>query len=153
MSPLTRPYESVPPSPSPVAGPSAGRAGPKCQRRRKSTSPGRSKSASLIDKLERRWVRSGGVRGGPSPSPFRRTSKLSNPVAGQFGFLGWLVRSDSFLAVLEPEAVAVHLKDMDMVGEAIEQRTGEALGAKHTGPLIEGQVAGDDDRAALVALA
>ena len=56
-------------------------------------------------------------------------------------------------AVFEPEAVAVHLEDMDVMGKAIEQRAGQSLGAEHSGPLIEGQVAGDDDRAAFVALA
>jgi hypothetical protein len=30
--------------------------------------------------------------------------------------------SDAALAVFEPEAVAVHLKDVDVMGEAIEQR-------------------------------
>ena len=39
------------------------------------------------------------------------------------------------------------------MGQAIEQRAGKALGAEHAGPFVEGQVAGDDDRAALVALA
>ena len=39
-----------------------------------------------------------------------------------------------------------------MVGEAIEQRASEALGGEHAGPLVEGQVAGDHNRAALVAL-
>ena len=53
--------------------------------------------------------------------------------------------------MLEPEAVTVHLEDMDVVREAVEQRAGEALGAEHTGPLVEGQVAGNDDRAALIA--
>ena len=56
-------------------------------------------------------------------------------------------------AVFEPEAVTVHLEDVDVMGEAIEQRASEPLGAEHSGPLVEGQVAGDDDRAALVALA
>jgi len=39
------------------------------------------------------------------------------------------------------------------MGKAIEQRASEALGGEHAGPLVEGQVAGDDNRAALVALA
>ena len=60
---------------------------------------------------------------------------------------------DAALAVLEPEAVAVELEDVNVVGETIEQRTGEAFGGEHAGPLVEGQVAGDDNRAALVALA
>ncbi len=42
---------------------------------------------------------------------------------------------------------------MNVVGKAIEQGAGKALGGEHTGPLIEGQIAGDDNRAALVALA
>jgi hypothetical protein len=41
---------------------------------------------------------------------------------------------------------------VDVVGEPVEQRAGEALGAEHACPLVEGQVAGDDGRAALVSL-
>ena len=40
-----------------------------------------------------------------------------------------------------------------MVGEAVQQGTGEAFRSEHPGPLIEGQVGGDQDGAALVALA
>ena len=40
-----------------------------------------------------------------------------------------------------------------MVGEAIEKGSGETLGSEHLGPLIEGQVARDDDRSLLVTLA
>ena len=50
-------------------------------------------------------------------------------------------------------AVAVHLQDMDVVGEPVQQRAGEAFRTEHLGPLIEGQVGGDQDGAALVALA
>src|SRR5271154_837217 len=64
-----------------------------------------------------------------------------------------MIVSDLTFAMLEPEAVAVQLKDVNVVSEAIEQRAGEALGGEHAGPLVEGQIAGDDDRAALVALA
>jgi hypothetical protein len=64
-----------------------------------------------------------------------------------------LIVIDMALAVLEPEAVAVHLEDVNVVSKAIEQRAGEALGGEHAGPLVEGQVAGDDNRAALLALA
>ena len=53
----------------------------------------------------------------------------------------------------EPEAVAVELEDVNVVGETIEQRAGEPLGGEHAGPLVEGQIAGDDNRAALIALA
>jgi len=69
---------------------------------------------------------------------------------GAFG-LGWcwLVAGGSGAggaaftpAVLEAEAVAVHLQDVDVVGEAVEQSAGEPLGAEDFGPLGEGQVAG-----------
>jgi hypothetical protein len=55
--------------------------------------------------------------------------------------------------VFEPEAVAVELEDVDVMGKAIEQRASEALRGEHSGPLVEGQVAGDDDRATFVTLA
>ena len=42
---------------------------------------------------------------------------------------------------------------MDVVGEPVQQRAGEALRTEHPGPLIEGQVGGDQDGAPLVALA
>jgi hypothetical protein len=69
------------------------------------------------------------------------------------GVLRRLIVTDAALAVFEPVTVAIHLEDVDVVGEAIEQRAGQALGREHTSPLIEGQIAGDDDRAAFVALA
>ena len=40
-----------------------------------------------------------------------------------------------------------------MVGETVEQRPGQALGAEHLGPLVEGQIAGHQGGATLVALA
>ena len=39
------------------------------------------------------------------------------------------------------------------MGEAIEKGSGQTLGAEHLGPLIEGQIACDDDRSLLVTLA
>ena len=46
-------------------------------------------------------------------------------------------------ALLQAIAVAVHLQDMNVVGEPVEQGSSEALGAEDFGPLLEGQVAGD----------
>ncbi len=69
------------------------------------------------------------------------------------GGCGLVVGARTVLALFEPVTVAIHLEDVDVVSEAIEQRAGQALGGEHTGPLIEGQIAGDDDRAAFVALA
>jgi len=59
----------------------------------------------------------------------------------------------ALLALLETIAIAVHLQDVDMVGEAIEEGAGQPLGAEHTGPLVEREIAGDDGGAALIALA
>jgi hypothetical protein len=42
------------------------------------------------------------------------------------------------LAVFEPLAVAAHLEDVNVRGEAIGQRAGEALGGENTVPLVEG---------------
>ena len=53
----------------------------------------------------------------------------------------------------EAVAVAVHLQDVDVVGEAVQQGTGEAFRAKHFGPLVEGEVGGDQDGSPFVALA
>ena len=53
----------------------------------------------------------------------------------------------------EAVAVAVHLQDMDVVGEPVQQRAGEAFRSEHLGSLVERQVGGDQDGAPLVALA
>jgi hypothetical protein len=62
-------------------------------------------------------------------------------------------RAPAVLALPETIAVTVHLEDVDVMGEAVEERTGQAFGAEHAGPLVERQIAGDDDRSPLVALA
>ena len=61
--------------------------------------------------------------------------------------------SNALSAVAEAVTVAVHLQDMDVVGEAVQQRAGEAFRAKHFGPFVEGEVGGDQDGTPLVALA
>ena len=43
-------------------------------------------------------------------------------------------------ALVEPIAVAVHLEDVDVVGEAVEERSGKPLGAEHLGPFVEGRL-------------
>ena len=57
----------------------------------------------------------------------------------------------TLLALFQPVAIAVHLQDVDMVGEPVEQCAGEPFGGEHAGPFIERQVAGDDGRTALIA--
>ena len=72
---------------------------------------------------------------GPRGGPFCRSrSSLT-------GFGGLILGRDATgttLALLEAIAVAVHLEDVDVVGQAVEQS-------------VEGQIAGDDGGAALVA--
>ncbi len=46
-------------------------------------------------------------------------------------------------ALLEAEALSVHLQDMDMVGEAVEEGPGEPFRAEVFSPLVEGQVGGN----------
>src|SRR6202795_3542089 len=59
----------------------------------------------------------------------------------------------ALLALFEAIAVAVHFEDMDVVGQPVQQRAGEPLGAEHAGPFVERQIAGDDGGAALIPLA
>src|SRR5262245_66464793 len=59
----------------------------------------------------------------------------------------------ALLALFEAVTVAVHLEDVDVVGQAIEQRAGQSLGSEHASPLVERQIGGDNDGAALVTLA
>ena len=47
----------------------------------------------------------------------------------------WLALTS--LALFEPIAVAVHFEDVDVVGQSVEQRTGQPLGPEHAGPLVE----------------
>ena len=58
-----------------------------------------------------------------------------------------------FLAGGEPETVAVHFQDVDMMGQAIEQGAGQPFRTEDRSPFIEGQIAGHQGGAAFVALA
>jgi len=44
----------------------------------------------------------------------------------------------SAFALLEAEAVAIHLEDVDVMGKSIEQSAGEAFGAEGLSPFGEG---------------
>ena len=57
------------------------------------------------------------------------------------------------LAVLQPVTFAVHLQDMDMVGQAIQQCAGQPLRSQHFGLFGERQIAGDERGGSLVPLA
>ena len=72
------------------------------------------------------------------------------------GLGGWFSSPSGFDACglwVEPVALAIHLEDVDVVGEAVEESAGKPLGAEHLGPFVEGQIGGDQGRAPLVALA
>ena len=56
-------------------------------------------------------------------------------------------------ALREAVGLAVHFQDMDMMGQAVEERAGQTFLAERGGPLVERQVRGDDGCTALVALA
>src|SRR5258708_36225931 len=63
----------------------------------------------------------------------------------------WLALAS--LALFETIAFAAHFEDVDVVGQSVEQRTGQPLRPEHAGPLVEWQIAGNDGGAALIALA
>ena len=60
---------------------------------------------------------------------------------------------DVLSAALKTVAVDVHLQDVDVVGEPVQQRSGQPLRPEDRGPLVEGKVGGYQDGAPLVALA
>ena len=57
-------------------------------------------------------------------------------VCESLGLVWWLMLV-GLPALLEAEALPVHLQDMDMVGEAVEEGPGESSRAKDIGPLAE----------------
>ena len=96
------------------------------------------------------WFLAGGARGGsPSRYCMEYLRRRAGGGAVLSGFCRRLIVTYAAFAVLEPEAVGVHLEDVNVVGETIEQRASKALGGEHAGPLVKGQVAGDDNRADL----
>ena len=46
--------------------------------------------------------------------------------------------------MIEAKTFAVHFEDMDMMGETVEQRPGQALRAERLGPFVEGEIRGDE---------
>ena len=65
-------------------------------------------------------------RKGPRGGPFCRSR---SSLAGFGGLILGRDATGTTLPLLEAIAVAVHLEDVDVVGEAVEQSTGQALGA------------------------
>ncbi len=56
-------------------------------------------------------------------------------------------------ALFEPVAVAVHLQDVDVVSEPVQQRAGQPFRAENFGPLLKRQIGCDQGGTAFVALA
>src|SRR5260221_6249899 len=68
------------------------------------------------------------------------------------GFAGWRSEQSGLALVLESEALAVDADDSGVVKDAIEHRGGEyAVAGEGTIPTAEGEIRGQDHRAALVA--
>ena len=57
------------------------------------------------------------------------------------------------LAGGKPVAFTIHLQDVDMMGEPVEQSTGKPFRTEYGCPFIEWQVAGDESGATFIALA
>lgn len=57
-----------------------------------------------------------------------------------------------FHRLFEAEAFAIHLEDMAMVGESIQQGCGHAFALEDLIPVAEGQVAGNQQAAAFVSI-
>jgi hypothetical protein len=57
-----------------------------------------------------------------------------------------------FLAGSEPITFAVHLQDVDVMGEPVEQRAGEPFRTRYRRPFIEWQIAGDRRGSTFIAL-
>ena len=70
--------------------------------------------------------------------------------------IAWILRDlggNVLAAVHEAVAVAVYLQDVTLMGEAIQQRSGQPLRPEDRGPFFEGEVGGDQNGSALVGLA
>ena len=74
---------------------------------------------------------------------------------GELGVF-WSIRGlGCGVAAAAPEmlAVAVYLQDVHVVGEPVQQGSGETLRAEDPGTLVEGEVGGEQDGTSLIALA
>ena len=95
------------------------------------------------------------MKKGPREAPFSceqiadgvatRPEDCRHRVVGDGGVFGIRLGAlaAAALGLLEPVAFAVHLKDVHVMSEPVEQRAGEPLGAEHAGPFLEWQVRRD----------
>jgi hypothetical protein len=85
-------------------------------------------SGAKIHQLESRWfgglVSDRGSARGISPLAAPERSNFALVAEAVLAGCSRLIVTDAALAVFEPEAVAVHLEDMNVMGKTIEQRAG-----------------------------
>ena len=122
-----------------------------CQGRRETRPKGGAKHCHRG--LRGEMVRGGRDEAGGGVSRKRRegVARAQFPAGGDAERSGCSVLF-SRAAVVEAEALAVHFQDMDVMGQSVEQRPGQALGTERLGPFVEGKIRGDQNRGALVAL-
>jgi hypothetical protein len=106
-------------------------------------------SGAPLSTPEQNYITAVAAAGRPVRAPCCASAICRDGVVGRGGLGSALAP----LALLESVAVTIHLQDVDMMGQSIEQRAGQTFGGEHARPLVERQVAGDDGRATLVALA
>src|SRR6516165_947963 len=94
----------------------------------------------------------GGAEPRAAPRAWRAPDLPCSEHRGRLTASRVLVLTPALLALFEPVTVAVHFQDVNVVGQPVEQRTGQPLGPEHARPLVERQIAGDDGGAALVTL-
>jgi hypothetical protein len=46
------------------------------------------------------------------------------------------------LTFFEPVAFPIHLQDVDMMGQPVQQRSGQTFAAQHLGPFLKGKITG-----------
>src|ERR1700746_2005995 len=97
-----------------------------------------------VVKGERRGTRAPHIAGVCQGALARQGQSLRSSFCRGLGHTG--------TALAEAIAVAIHLEDADMMCQPVEQRAGQALGAEGLGPLVEGQIAGNQRGAAFIAL-
>ena len=139
-----------------------------CPRRAPLSHPGQKPPQGAFADIQtslRRGRRAG--RAASAPAEMARISQLGRTrfsgsaddlggfwIGGRGGFVSGLGRTPPpGLRLLEPVALAVQLQNMDMVGQAIEQRTGQALIPEDARPFLERQIRRNDSRAAFMTLA
>lgn len=81
---------------------------------------------------------------GEAPGVGKRVGVACGPAGSSGGAHRFGGGSASGATLLEPIAFSIHFQDIDLVGDAVEQRAGEVLAGNDRGLFPEGEVGGDD---------